>query len=136
MAFGLKPSPTTTIMTENNTTRKVEFLFPYPPSVNTYWGFNGSRRYLTKKAVDFKKIVKAECMIAGNPSFGKQLVRVSIVWCPPDRRVRDIDNPIKPLFDAIVQAGVIEDDSQIKSMTVDFDKPVKGGRAQVIIQLF
>lgn len=123
-------------MTENNTSSKVIILLPYPPSVNTYWGFKGSRRYLTKKAVDFKKLVWAECLLAGKPSFGKQLVKVDITWHCPDKRTRDIDNPIKPLFDALVQASVFQDDSQIRSLTVQYGNIKKGGLAVVVIQLF
>jgi crossover junction endodeoxyribonuclease RusA len=123
-------------MTENNTISKVILVLPYPPSVNTYWGFNGSRRYLTKKAVEFKKLVWAECLLAGKPSFDNQLVKVSITWHCPDRRLRDIDNPIKPLFDALVQSSVFEDDSQIRFMTVQYGEIKKGGQTVVVIELF
>lgn len=136
MAFGFKPSPTTTIMTENNTSSKVILHLPYPPSVNTYWGFNGSRRYLTKKALDFKKLVWCEVILAGKPYFGKQFVKVSIRWHCPDKRLRDIDNPLKPLFDALVQASVMEDDSQIRAMTVEYGNIKKGGETVIVIELF
>ena len=45
-------------------------------------------------------------------------VRVFIDLWPPDKRKRDIDNVIKPLFDALTAARVWNDDSQIVEMTV------------------
>ena len=97
---------------------------PYPPSVNTYWGFRGSRRFLTKKAVEFKKAV-AEAF-NGNTGFVSERLLCSVQLFPPDRRVRDIDNCIKPLLDALVQAGAMADDSQVDYLVV-VREPVRTG---------
>jgi crossover junction endodeoxyribonuclease RusA len=53
---------------------------------------------------------------------------------PPDRRRRDIDNLVKPVADALVRAGIIEDDSLVDVLSVWRDAPVKGGELRVTIQ--
>lgn len=110
----------------------VELSLPYPPSVNTYWGFHGHRRFLTKKALEFKKLVANE--VHSQPTrFGDQKLSVSLELYPPDRRVRDIDNPVKPLLDSLVQSGLFDDDKQIKVMHIYMKEPIKGGASKVQI---
>ena len=107
------------------------FIFPYPPSVNGYWGFHGSHRYLTPKA----KAFKAEVVLAsiGHQKYGSDRLSVSIVLNPPDKRIRDIDNSIKSLLDAMCQAQLFDDDSQIDKLLVERGTIVKGGLCKVII---
>lgn len=110
----------------------VNFSFPYPPSINTYWGFHGHRRFLTKKALIFKDLVANE--VHSQPvRFGDEYLTITINFYPPDRRVRDIDNPVKPLLDSLVQSGLFNDDSQIKVMHIYMNEPKKGGLALVEI---
>ena len=91
---------------------------PYPPSVNTYWNFNGSRRFLTAKANKFKADVWALFRETGHKGFADARVGLRICLFPPDNRVRDIDNVLKPLIDALTQAGVFEDDGQVDAIMV------------------
>lgn len=110
------------------------FIFPYPPSVNSYWGFHGSHRYLTPKA----KAFKAEVVLAsiGHQKYGSDRLSVSITLNPPDKRVRDIDNSIKSLLDAMCQAGLFDDDSQIDKLLVERGAIVKGGLCKVNISIY
>ncbi len=48
-------------------------------------------------------------------------VAVKLELYPPDNRRRDIDNTLKCLFDSFTHAGVWEDDSQVKSLTVEME---------------
>lgn len=105
----------------------------YPPSVNTYWGFHGHRRFLTNKAREFKTNVAAAAAAARG--FGACRVGIEVILHPPDRRVRDIDNVLKPLLDALVAAGVLNDDGQIDLLIVSRGTVVKGGRCEVCIKL-
>lgn len=105
---------------------------PYPPSINTYWGFKGNRRFLTKKANEFKALVNLLVKQKG-VSFGDTLLEIHIKWHCPDRRTRDIDNPLKPLFDALVQAKLMNDDSQIKRIEIEFSTIIKGGATEIKI---
>ena len=51
-------------------------------------------------------------------------VSVEIDLYPPDRRRRDIDNPLKCLLDSMTHAGVYEDDSQIKDIELHMREPM------------
>lgn len=51
-------------------------------------------------------------------------VSVEIDLYPPDRRRRDIDNPLKCLLDSMTHAGVYEDDSQIKDIELHMCEPM------------
>lgn len=112
----------------------LELTLPYPPSVNTYWGFHGHRRFLTDKAVDFKKAVAHWVSLSGQ-KFGDARLEVTIITHAPDRRARDIDNIVKPTLDALVQAGLFDDDSQVDRLVVIRDTPTKGGKAVVSIRV-
>ena len=110
------------------------FIFPYPPSVNSYWGFSGSHRFLTPKA----KAFKAEVVLAsiGHQKYGSDRLSVSITLNPPDKRIRDIDNSIKSLLDAMCQAGLFDDDSQVDKLLVERGAIVKGGLCKVNISIY
>ena len=109
---------------------------PYPPSVNSYWGFHGNRRFLTKKATDFKKSVAESFSNSLHSGFGKQKLFVCVYLFPPDKRIRDIDNSVKSCLDALCQAGVFDDDSQIEKLLVQRFDLCKGGKAEIIIEPF
>lgn len=105
---------------------------PYPPSINTYWGFRGHRRFLTKKANEFKELVRLEVMKCGI-NLGDTLLEIHIKWHCPDKRTRDIDNPLKPLFDSLVQANLMNDDSQIRRIEIEFSTIIKNGKTEIWI---
>jgi len=110
-----------------------EIILPFPPSVNTYWGFQGSRRFLTNKAKDFKTIVLSRFIQSGHLGLGKARLSVSMTLHAPDKRVRDIDNVVKSTLDALCQAGVFEDDGQVDILLVKRGLPIKGGECVVTI---
>jgi crossover junction endodeoxyribonuclease RusA len=120
-------------MTENNSSVNLILELPFPPSVNGYWGFKGHRRFLTKKAVEFKALVAYQ-VLKQRIRLGKNILEMQIIWHPPDRRTRDIDNPIKPLLDALTQSGLFEDDSQIRKLKIEFGEVIKGGKTTVILK--
>lgn len=111
--------------------KTIEFFVPFPPSINTYWGFHGHRRFLTKKANVFKQLV--EVAVKQHSPLGDKLLRISLDFFPPDKRKRDIDNPVKPLLDALVSAGLFADDSQIKELNLKMNDPIKHGLTRVKI---
>ncbi|MCU4366603.1 hypothetical protein KTG70_16265, partial [Acinetobacter variabilis] len=69
-----------------------------PPSVNHYWirGANKTNR-LSKRAIHFIDVMKRFIEPAGYQGR----VRVKIEYAPPDAKIRDIDNIVKPCFDAL-----------------------------------
>lgn len=110
------------------------FFLPYPPSVNSYWGFRGHRRFLTPKANEFKTLV-AQIVSFNKVDLKKSRIQIEITLYPTDKRIRDIDNSIKSCLDALVQAGAFLDDSQIDVLIVQRGKVIKGGKAKVNLKV-
>jgi crossover junction endodeoxyribonuclease RusA len=111
------------------------FFIPYPPSVNSYWGFSGHRRFLTPKAVQFKNEVKIAILNAGTKHFGNSRLEITITLYPTDKRIRDLDNSLKSCLDAIGQSGLVfNDDSQIDVLLVQRGEITKGGKAKIEIK--
>lgn len=111
---------------------------PYPITVNHYWLYHGTKKFLSPRAnkfrLDVKKVVDS---MQSELRDKKALLEVIIYINPPDRRGRDLDNLFKSLFDALQAADVFKDDKQIKvivaAMRVTPDK-VKGGYTDVLIR--
>lgn len=112
----------------------ISLELPYPPTVNTYWGFQGSRRFLTPSARRFKKAV-AEKVLLSPTKFTKERLSINVMLYPPDKRKRDIDNVLKPLLDALTQAGAFEDDSQIDVLVVQRKNKISNGLCVVYISI-
>lgn len=106
---------------------------PYPPSVNTYWGFKGSHRFLTPKAKTFKQEVWVAAFNSKHGGYNDKRLSITVNLYPPDKRVRDIDNVLKPLLDALTHAKLFNDDGQIDRLNVIRGDIVKGGLCTVII---
>jgi crossover junction endodeoxyribonuclease RusA len=116
------------------TTKNLVLHLPFPPSVNTYWGFQGSRRFLTNKAKIFKQTVLTQFLCSNHKGFATTRLKVCIKLFAPDRRIRDIDNHAKSLLDALCQAGVFNDDSQIDHLTIVRKQLFKNGLCIVTIE--
>ena len=94
----------------------LEATLPWPPSVNHYWAARGNGRYLAPHAQRWHKEAWAilRATWRGKPMQGE--VAVLLVLHPPDRRRRDLDNLLKAVLDALVHAGVLQDDSQVAEL--------------------
>ncbi len=55
---------------------------------------------------------------------------------PPDNRIRDLDNYNKALFDALTNAGVWEDDRQVKRMLVEWGPVIPEGKVEITISKY
>lgn len=106
---------------------EVMFALPYPPSVNTYWRHRVFGRrpivYVTDAGIQYREAVKNTIKLA-EPITGN--LSVTVYLYPPDKRKRDIDNPLKALLDAMTHAGAWADDSQIKQLRVEMMAEVRG----------
>lgn len=101
-----------------------------PPTVNHYWSYHGVRRFLTKRAVIFRKDVEIACR--AHRIEGR--LAVTIDYHPPDRRKRDIDNIIKPILDALQHAGLFDDDFQIQKITATRHDVQDGGVVVILVE--
>jgi crossover junction endodeoxyribonuclease RusA len=106
---------------------------PLAPSINHYWGMRGHMKYLTAKAKTFRQEVLME-LVKHEQRFGDDPVSVSITIHFPDKRRRDIDNPIKATLDALCIAGLFTDDSQVDKLMVQRGEIIKGGKMTVMVQ--
>lgn len=103
--------------------KPLALILPFPPSVNTYWrsmrkGPLAGRVIISKRGREYRKeVVKMvpEQMRGHAKILGP--VMVHLIENPPDRRIRDLDNYLKALFDSCKHADVFGDDSQIKRIT-------------------
>jgi len=107
---------------------------PWPPSALKP---NGSHGHWSKKSTAAKRY-KADCAIvcraAGLHPVTVESAHLSLRFCPPDRRRRDIDNmlaTVKYGLDAISEAIGVDD--QHFGFTLTRGEPVKGGSVQVTI---
>lgn len=107
----------------------ISLILPYPPTINTYYSTVAGRRVLSKKGKDYKSHVffykvknhkEIECIDVK--------VKIDIALHVPDRRIRDIDNIIKPMLDSLVYGRYIKDDRQVCKLSVekfDYDEDEK-----------
>ena len=108
---------------------KFHCVLPWGPSVNhMYRSGKGGRQYKTQKAKTYEVECKKRIHDFGQGSVDSEArFSLSLIAYPPDKRKRDIDNLLKPVLDALQQAGVIEDDSQIDFLSISRAAPMKGG---------
>lgn len=107
---------------------------PLPPTVNHYWGAHGHRRFVSKAGVEFKLKVQDYVIEHNVPKLGEKRLQMQVTLYPRDRRRQDIDNRIKALWDALCDAGVYFDDSQIDVLIVQRGEIRKGGGCLVMIE--
>lgn len=112
----------------------LELELPLPPSINSYWGFQGHRRFLTPKANQFKSEV-AHIVSHQKIKFGTARLSLIATFCFPTKRISDISNRVKALEDALVQAGLMDDDSQIDELHIYRGEICKGGKSLIRISV-
>lgn len=81
----------------------------------------------------FRENVADYCVENKVPSFGEKRLQFQVTLYPRDRRIQDIDNRIKALFDAL-EGWVYDSDSQIDVLLVQRGEIRKGGGCLVMIE--
>lgn len=111
---------------------------PYAPTTNHLFahGFVGGkiRRFPSKvyKAWRQEAVLR---MRTHRPQLCRTLeghLSLHISLTPPDKRKRDASNALKPIEDALVEARIIGDDSQIKRITVTMNDPDANAAGAVV----
>lgn len=105
---------------------------PLAPTINTYYGASGTRRYIKPAGMAFRQEVAFKVRLERLPKLTGRLW-VSMRVCPRDKRQQDIDNRVKATLDALMHAGLFEDDSQVDELEVKRGPIVSGGRLEVMI---
>jgi len=106
---------------------------PYPPSINNYWIARGNTRFVSKRGRDFKLSVQEYVALHQIESFGGGAVCVDIVLRPRDARLMDIDNCIKPILDALQDAGMFDNDRQVHQVSITRGLVKKGGGGCIVV---
>ena len=110
----------------------LQLILPYPPTVNHYWGQSGKHRFLGKKGKKFRQAVAEACLDAEVQTLTGRL-SVHVALFPPDKRMRDVDNVLKPLLDACEHAGCFVNDSQIDELHIIRQEVRKGGACTILV---
>ena len=114
---------------------KIELELPLAVSENNYRRVvkGCSHPVISSEGRKYHENVKAIFRQSGQAPI-KGRVKVTVEFYPPDRRRRDIDNLFKCLFDSLVAAGCIEDDSLIEELHAMKRAPMPGGLLFVRIE--
>ena len=112
----------------------MKLTLPYPPTVNHMYR-GGGRRFLTDKAKAFYRDVEIVVFVSGCRRRTLKNVAVTIHINPPDYKVRDIDNVLKPILDGLTKSKrVWKDDRQVKELHAYFGDKVKNGQVTVEVE--
>ena len=87
---------------------------PFPPTVNSYYSITNRGKFISKRGTQFRKDAMQACreQKVNNLALDDRF-NVEVILYPPDKRVRDLDNYMKALLDAITHADLWVDDNQI-----------------------
>lgn len=99
----------------------IEMFLPLPPTINSYYKKSRSHVRLSDKGRQFREEVSGSLLAQLGSSFVLPFeapYSITIVFYPPDKRRRDIDNMVKPLLDAITHAGIWEDDCLVNHLEI------------------
>ena len=121
--------------------QKLELILPFPPSVNTYWRHvdkgNFTQTIISANGRKFKaqasRIARQQFIWKFIEPFSHP-VSVKIRFYPPDKRVRDLDNYLKALLDAITEAGIWVDDRLVHELNLAWGGVRQGGSTSVSIR--
>ena len=100
----------------------IELRLRWPPTINSYYQVVGRMRGIKRishAGLEFRKSVLDDMYEQlGSALFLTQPLSLTCIFYAPDRRIRDLDNYIKPLQDALTHAKLWEDDSIIDQLHV------------------
>lgn len=112
---------------------RIEFVLPYPPTVNTYWRRHGNTYFISEAG---KRYCRDVALVVSQQRLKLNLsekLAIRIIVEPPDKRRRDLDNLLKAPLDALTHAGLLIDDEQFDEINIVRGLPVCGGRLGVNI---
>ena len=113
-------------------TEDIVLYVPFPPTINSYYKMTqAGQRYLDKSVRVFRQKV-ADTVNEQAPGLCLDCgLFMEVYLFMPDRRKRDVDNYMKGLLDALTEAGLWEDDSQVHQLHIYRGEVIKGGLVRI-----
>ena len=115
---------------------KTKLTLPWPPSTNQYYRAirrgNHAVNILSKQGREYKTLVRS--LIGFRREKLSGCLAVTIKLLPPTRRAFDVDNRLKAILDALTDAGVWHDDSQVERITAYKAPKITGGAVEITIE--
>lgn len=121
-------------MTDQESVEVFLLELPLPPTINSYYQYKGFRRFVGPEGKKFKADV-AQILGKVPIKFGNSRIALTIHLHFRDKRRADISNRIKALEDALVQAGLFDDDSQIDEEHIYRSSIIKEGKTRLKIKV-
>ncbi|MGE0290381.1 MAG: RusA family crossover junction endodeoxyribonuclease [Bradyrhizobium sp.] len=109
----------------------VRYELPFPPSVNNLFVTVGSKRVRSTRYKAWAKEAGQFILLQGRKRV-RGPVSLSVALVRPDRRTRDLSNTLKAIEDLLVDMSVIDDDSLIHRLSVQWVS--SGAPCVVLIQ--
>jgi crossover junction endodeoxyribonuclease RusA len=111
------------------------FTLPWPPTGNhavkhTRYGAH----YATPQAKAYRYTIAALIAAQRGAGAAEGPLAVEATFFPPDARRRDLDNLWKTLADALTAAGLWQDDSQIRRLTLTYGTRFEAGAVTVRVK--
>lgn len=98
----------------------ISYRLPYPPTVNTLFAnAKHGGRFKTKEYTDWRRAAGEEILAQGRKRV-RGSVSLAIYVVKPDKRRRDVSNLIKAVEDLLVEMQIIEDDSLVQRVTIEW----------------
>ncbi len=113
--------------------KSVSVQMPWPPSANRYWRKYRGRMVISEEARKYIDDVTILALTWQIKTF-KSRLSLKIFACPPDKRVRDIDNILKIAIDSLQHAGIYENDGQIDRIYIERGLPHSPGYMDIQIE--
>lgn len=113
---------------------------PYPPSANAIWRNVDGKTLVSAPYRKWKSLAFSEIVAQGAGKLHRRTIagpyQMMLLADRPDKRRRDIGNLEKCCSDALVTAGVIEDDHLAERITLAWSKraPGKGAKVHITIE--
>jgi Holliday junction resolvase RusA-like endonuclease len=94
-------------------------VYDIPPSVNHYRGFNRKTGvwFVRQQALNFKALVFAAAVQKKPFVSAKEYAVTADIYLPKGQR-GDVDNFAKVILDSLQYAGVVENDSRIRTLSI------------------
>lgn len=102
---------------------------PWPPTLNTYYRTAGRTTYKSRKGREYE----GAAMYLTTERFSGRVAVAVWLYGPTAHPRYDVDNRLKPVLDALENAGVIDNDCLVDRLRVVRKPPVK--RPYIVVRI-